>query len=288
MNFCRLPPDRLLRRRAGPAGLDVEAARSACAASARDVARCAASRRGRPARVRVSSVFCASDSVGTAPRPSRSSGTKCRPRARGAGAAMARAMSLAEQADRAAGRARGPRPTARPSAPAGRCPRRRRCRRSRRRAPRSEIAVEAGAERVVLRQRRGRAPRAPPRRRCAARCCSCGGSAPIIRRDRLALLSCVGIDLAGDLAAAQHRAVVAERADLVELVADVEDRAAFGGELAQRDEQRLAPPAASAPRSARRGSAASGSVSSARTISTRWRSPTDSVCTGRSGSTSRP
>ena len=35
------------------------------------------------------------------------------------------------------------------------------------------------------------------------------------------------IDLAGDLAAAQHRAVVAQRADLVELVADVEDRAAL-------------------------------------------------------------
>ncbi len=31
-----------------------------------------------------------------------------------------------------------------------------------------------------------------------------------------------------------------------------------------------------------------GLVSSARTISTRWRSPTDSECTGRSGSTSRP
>ena len=31
-----------------------------------------------------------------------------------------------------------------------------------------------------------------------------------------------------------------------------------------------------------------GLVSSARTISTRWRSPTDSVCTGRSGSTASP
>ena len=31
-----------------------------------------------------------------------------------------------------------------------------------------------------------------------------------------------------------------------------------------------------------------GLVISARTISTRWRSPTESVCTGRSGSTSRP
>ena len=31
-----------------------------------------------------------------------------------------------------------------------------------------------------------------------------------------------------------------------------------------------------------------GSVSSARTISTRWRSPTLKLCTGRSGSTSSP
>jgi hypothetical protein len=45
------------------------------------------------------------------------------------------------------------------------------------------------------------------------------------------------VDLAGDLAAAQHRAVVAQRADLVELVADVEDGAAFVGQLAQRDEE---------------------------------------------------
>jgi hypothetical protein len=41
------------------------------------------------------------------------------------------------------------------------------------------------------------------------------------------------IDLAGDLAAAQHGAVVAEAADLVELVRDVEDRAALGSELPQ-------------------------------------------------------
>jgi hypothetical protein len=40
------------------------------------------------------------------------------------------------------------------------------------------------------------------------------------------LLSLRRVDLAGDLAAAQHRAVVAQRADLVELVADVEDAAA--------------------------------------------------------------
>jgi hypothetical protein len=47
------------------------------------------------------------------------------------------------------------------------------------------------------------------------------------------------IDLAGDPARAHHGAVVAEGADLVELVADIEDRAALAGELAQRDEERL-------------------------------------------------
>ena len=53
------------------------------------------------------------------------------------------------------------------------------------------------------------------------------------------------------LAAAQDRGAVAERFDLVQLVADVEDRAALGRELAQGLEQLARPPAASAPRSAR-------------------------------------
>ena len=47
------------------------------------------------------------------------------------------------------------------------------------------------------------------------------------------------IDLARHPARAQHRAAMAQGADLVELVADVEDRAALVGEPAQRDEQRL-------------------------------------------------
>ncbi len=45
------------------------------------------------------------------------------------------------------------------------------------------------------------------------------------------------IALASDAPLAQHRRLVAERADFVELVADVEDAAAFGGELSQRFEQ---------------------------------------------------
>ncbi len=237
MNFCRLPPDRLFAADARAAGLDVEAADQRLGERG-DVADADPAAGGRPRAVRVSSVFCASESVGTAPRPSRSSGTKCRPARAAPARRVARDVAV-EQADRARPARAGPRPRAPPSAPAGRCPRRRRCRRPRRRGPRSEIALEAGAERVFLGQREAAHRRAPPRRLAPARCCSCGGSAPIIRRDRLALVSFVGIDLAGDLAAAQHRAVVAERADLVELVRDVEDRAAFGGELAQRDEQRL-------------------------------------------------
>ncbi|MCY1226253.1 hypothetical protein D9M72_384800 [compost metagenome] len=42
---------------------------------------------------------------------------------------------------------------------------------------------------------------------------------------------------ASDLAHAHHGGLMAQRADLVELVADVEDAGAFGGQLAQRDEE---------------------------------------------------
>ncbi len=59
------------------------------------------------------------------------------------------------------------------------------------------------------------------------------------------------IALAGDLSRAQHGRLVAQRADFVELVADVENAAAFGGQASQRLEQLSRPPAASAPTSAR-------------------------------------
>jgi hypothetical protein len=51
------------------------------------------------------------------------------------------------------------------------------------------------------------------------------------RQRGIALLARVA--LAGDLAAAQHRAGGAQRADFMQLVADVQDAAAFGGQLAQ-------------------------------------------------------
>ncbi len=77
MNFCRLPPDRLLAAAPGPPHLTWYFAISA-SASARTW-RVRTQPAALTARVRVSKVFAASDSVGTAPRPRRSSGTKCRP-----------------------------------------------------------------------------------------------------------------------------------------------------------------------------------------------------------------
>ena len=77
MNFCRLPPERLLAAASGPRAFTLKAVMSALASS-----RTRANRshpRGPNVSVRVSNVFWASESVGTAPRPRRSSGTKCSP-----------------------------------------------------------------------------------------------------------------------------------------------------------------------------------------------------------------
>ena len=63
--------------------------------------------------------------------------------------------------------------------------------------------------------------------------------APIIISARLFAVSSAGDAGGDDLAAAQDGGVMAERADLLELVRDVEDRAALGGEAAERREQHL-------------------------------------------------
>ena len=143
-----------------------------------------------PSAVRVSSVFCARLSVGTAPRPSRSSGTKCRPSWRRRRGDVRRDV-LAEQRDRARRRARVL---------------------ARQRGHQLLLAVardagdaddlagahveadvlQVGAERVCLGQRQPLHREHHLARPRAAWCCSCGGSVPIIRRDRLALLSFVG------------------------------------------------------------------------------------------------
>ena len=216
MNFCRLPPDRLFAADAGPPALTLKRRISASASAStspmriqppRPTARGARQQRVLRQRQRrhraAAEPLLGHEVQAAAAAAARRVAARCRwPNRRIE--PVRRAHVLARE------RA--------PSAPAGRCPRRRRCRRSRRRAPRSEIAVEAGAERVFLGQRERRAPSSTTAPARASRCCSCGGSAPIIRRDRLALVSLRRVDLAGDLAAAQHRAVVAERADLVELV----------------------------------------------------------------------
>ena len=84
------------------------------------------------------------------------------------------------------------------------------------------------------------------------------------------------------------RCSLAQRPDLVELVADVEDAAAFGAPAgaACRTAFRTACGVSTEVGSSRISSC--GLVSSARTISTRCRSPTDSVCTCRCGSSVQP
>ena len=90
-------------------------------------------------------------------------------------------------------------------------------------------------------RRRGTESRSTTRRGApcarALRWCGCGRSPPIIIRASDAGVSARGIAFAGHPAAAQHGRAVAQRADLVELVADVEDAAAFGGERSQRGEE---------------------------------------------------
>ncbi|OPZ04735.1 MAG: hypothetical protein BWZ09_01587 [Alphaproteobacteria bacterium ADurb.BinA305] len=81
-----------------------------------------------------------------------------------------------------------------------------------RQAGQAQAQLAVGLGRAVLAVRQVLADHQPRHRRRG-----------LLRRDALA----------GDLAAAQHGGGVAERADLVELVADVEDRAAFVGEPAQ-------------------------------------------------------
>ena len=114
-----------------------------------------------------------------------------------------------------------------------------------------------------------------------------GGFGPVIRRARLALVSCVGSTSPTTARRAAPCSGGTGCRISFSFVRDVEDGAALAGELAQRDEELL-----DGLRRQHRGGLVEdqelGWVSSARTISTRWRSPTLSVCTGRIGSTGRP
>jgi hypothetical protein len=121
----------------------------------------------------------------------------------------------------------------------------------------------------------------------AARCCKGGGSAPIISRDRLALDSWAG----------STSPVTRPARSTVQWWHSARISSSLW--LMYRIEQPLAANWRSVTNSRCTACGVStevgssrisncGFVSSARTISTRCRSPTDSVCTGRSGSTSNP
>ena len=191
-------------------------------------------------------------------RPARSPAPRhgrCAPRAPPrARAAAARRWRARRSACRRAGSPR-PRPASRRRAPAAarsaRCRRRRRCRGSRRRAPRSG---------------RPSAPRRSRRRRARLRPSTTNFSAarrpPLALRDVLEAAADHHLGhrargllgrhaVAHHLAAAQDRRRVAERLDLVQLVADVEDRAAARPPASAASRRAASPPAASARSSAR-------------------------------------
>ena len=81
MNFCRLPPDRLCALARTPLALTLKVSMMPRAKAAARL-RSTRPRRTDPRRWPVSTPFSVSECDGTAPRPSRSSGTKAIPRSR--------------------------------------------------------------------------------------------------------------------------------------------------------------------------------------------------------------
>ena len=136
----------------------------------------------------------------------------------------------------ASGRGRGARPRAPRRARSGRCRQRPRCRRSRPHATASSMSLSALPCRVAGRGR-GRDPQHLGRATGAP----CATSPTSTRADHqggdLAALSLARIERRDHLAAPQDRRAAAEAADLLELVRDVEDRAALGREPLERHEQ---------------------------------------------------
>ena len=161
----------------------------------------------------------------------------------------------------------------------------RRCRGSRRRAPRAKRRSSRIAMRVVRHRARGRAPtrRGCRRARSPAALFTSPISPPTIMRASEPRSRARGSQVATFLPPRRMVAVSHSALHLLELVADVEDRAAFRLQAAPARRKAGRPPAASAPRSAHRESAASGPASGQRTISMRWRSPTESRQTSRLG-----
>ena len=121
----------------------------------------------------------------------------------------------------------------------------------------------------------------------AATCCNGGGSAPIIRRDRLALVCSRGSTSpvtwpARSTVQRWHSARISSSLWLMYKM--LQPSAANWRKV--MNSVSTACGVSTEVGSSRISSF--GFVISARTISTRWRSPTDRVCTGRSGSTSKP
>ena len=139
--------------------------------------------------VRVSKVFSAKLSEGTAPRPKRSSGTKCSPAARrcfGDCAAMSRpckVMLLAAARGSSPDSARSSSCCPLPDTPAT-------PKISPARTSKLMLLSSVPKGSSVLSDRSRTSSTTSPT--TTARCTSAGGSAPIMRRERLALLSCRG------------------------------------------------------------------------------------------------
>ena len=236
------------------------------------------------ASVRVSSRLCAKLSVGTAPRPKRSSGTKWRPKARRAAGSLPDTSSSpmrilpfgARQSspDKAYSNSRCPLPET-PAIPSTSPAR------TSRQMPAKSTPNWSSRDRRKSRT----VKRAAPGSRTS--CLSCGGSAPIISLDREALDSSAGLHTPVTLpprstVQALHRARISCSLWLMYKI--------------------LQPSKASCCSTTNSFSTACGvntevgsssisnwgCVSSARMISTRCISPTPSVCTGRAGSMSRP
>ena len=188
MNFCRLPPDSDLAAAWGPPAFTLKRRMmsSACFCNAPTLIQPLPLTES----VRVSSRLCAKPMVGTAPRPRRSSGTKCRPKARRWAGPMRPAFWPATWTLAASARWSSPDNAYSssfcplPDTPA---------------MPTTSPALTSNSTSIKSTPNwsaRGsdrfctRSTVAPA---CAGRCSSAGGSAPIIRRDREALVSSAGL-----------------------------------------------------------------------------------------------
>ena len=286
MNFCKLPPESERANARGPPALTLKRAMmpAACCSSACTRIQPPPQRGWLIASCRVKSRLCARPSVGTAPRPSRSSGTKCRPSLRRAPGCKAPASVPAMRMAPAAARMSSPdkaynssfcplpdtpaRPT---TSPARTC---------RSRPSRSTPNWSARGRLKPCTSSTG----APG---CCGRWISCGGSAPIISRDSEALDSSPGLQTPvtrppRSTVQAVHSSRISCNLWLMYKMLQPSE-ANF---LSTTNSFSTACGVSTEVGSSRISSC--GLVNRARMISTRCISPTLRVCTGRLGSMSRP